>query len=532
MPDRLEQYATHFYWLAGLMLLPALLIDLGNANLFVGVDEATRALVALEMLLSDNFITPTLNGDLYYNKPPLYNWILAAFFWLSGSTHPFVMRLPNVLALLFFGWAVYHFNKPYFDRKSALLLGFMLVTAARVLYWESMSAYIDIALSAVVYVNFMSIYRYWTRGQLQRLFVVSYLLTAVAFMLKGLPALVFQGITLSVLFIWKRQFWKLFSIQHVLGFLAFLLPVGSYYLAYSQYNSLEQVWLSLWNESAFRTLIYAGWEDALAKFLVKPLEMLYPYAPWSVFVLLLIQRGFWKTVRANDYLFYWTLVFFFNGLVYWTAPRIYPKYILMLVPLAYTVGFYFYQKKQNSAWKAAVEILLLVVAAGITLLALAFPFLPETKHFPHVWEKSLGVFAVLAVLLYLFIRLKSERLILLVLILLVFRLPFSWFVWPQRAAAVEPYKQDAGRIVEITQGAPLYYLDFYTWQYGTSWYITKGRQEILRKATGTPGNDTFYIATRAILDRHRACTVYYEFPETVTGEGLFLVKFRDNDMQE
>ena len=39
-------------------------------------DEAIRSLVALEMKLSGNLITPTLHGEYYYNKPPLYNWIL------------------------------------------------------------------------------------------------------------------------------------------------------------------------------------------------------------------------------------------------------------------------------------------------------------------------------------------------------------------------------------------------------------------------------------------------------------------------
>ena len=62
------------YILAIVLLIPALLINLGLLA-FID-DEGIRSLVALEMKLSGNYITPTLHGMYYYNKPPLYNWLL------------------------------------------------------------------------------------------------------------------------------------------------------------------------------------------------------------------------------------------------------------------------------------------------------------------------------------------------------------------------------------------------------------------------------------------------------------------------
>ena len=64
-------------------------------------EEPRRALVALEMLLADNWIFPSTNGELYYNKPPLYNWILIGFFSLLGKTE-WVVRLPSILSLFTF----------------------------------------------------------------------------------------------------------------------------------------------------------------------------------------------------------------------------------------------------------------------------------------------------------------------------------------------------------------------------------------------------------------------------------------------
>ena len=60
-----------YFWMLGAMPLAA--------------DEGVRSTVALEMILSDNYVVPTLFGEFYYRKPPLYNWLIIAFFKCFGS---------------------------------------------------------------------------------------------------------------------------------------------------------------------------------------------------------------------------------------------------------------------------------------------------------------------------------------------------------------------------------------------------------------------------------------------------------------
>lgn len=93
------------YAAAFILFFPAMLINLGITPLLA--DEPTRALVALEMMFSENFITPTINGDYYYNKPPLYNWLLVFLFKLTGSTSEFVVRLPTVISIGIFAGLMY-----------------------------------------------------------------------------------------------------------------------------------------------------------------------------------------------------------------------------------------------------------------------------------------------------------------------------------------------------------------------------------------------------------------------------------------
>ena len=80
------------YILALLLLIPALFINLGMLA-FID-DEGIRSLVALEMDLSGNLITPTLHGDYYYKKPPLYNWILLSWYQLQLPSRSFTRAFP------------------------------------------------------------------------------------------------------------------------------------------------------------------------------------------------------------------------------------------------------------------------------------------------------------------------------------------------------------------------------------------------------------------------------------------------------
>ena len=61
--------------------------------------ESHFAMVAGEMLLRGDWITPHLNGAPYLNKPPLLYWLIAIATQILGNTE-FAARLPIAIA----GW--------------------------------------------------------------------------------------------------------------------------------------------------------------------------------------------------------------------------------------------------------------------------------------------------------------------------------------------------------------------------------------------------------------------------------------------
>src|SRR5712664_1230637 len=63
-------------------------------------EEPRRALPALHMLASGDWLVPRVGSDPYLRKPPLLNWVIALSCTLSGGTSDRAVRLPSVLSSL------------------------------------------------------------------------------------------------------------------------------------------------------------------------------------------------------------------------------------------------------------------------------------------------------------------------------------------------------------------------------------------------------------------------------------------------
>ena len=117
-----------FFVLIQLSIFP-FLTNLGLLPLFA--DEPTRANVALEMIISKNFSVPTVGAEYYYNKPPLYNWILAGFYLLTGNFSEFTTRLPAIIPMFLYAISIY-LAVSYFlkDKRIAALSGILFLVMA------------------------------------------------------------------------------------------------------------------------------------------------------------------------------------------------------------------------------------------------------------------------------------------------------------------------------------------------------------------------------------------------------------------
>ena len=466
-----------------LILMPALLINLGLVA-FIN-DEAIRALVALEMDLSKNYITPTMFGDYYYNKPPLYNWILLVFSKIYGQSNEFISRLPTVFFLLIYAATVYSFSKQYFNKKTAFINAFMLITCGRILFYDSFLGLIDICFSWLIYLMFMVIYHKWKAGKFYQLFTIAYTLAALAFLMKGLPAIVFLGSSLLAHFIYQRQFSRLFSLAHFCGIAILIGLIGSYYWAYHQYNDLKIVFDTLINESAKRTPIEYNISETVLHFFSFPFEMIFHFLPWSLLVIYLFQKNIKEKLLQNPFIAYNVLIFIATIPLYWISVEVYPRYLFMHVPLFFTTLIYLHTEQETSP-KWQYKLIFRVFGIAIYLAPLVFLVLPplinEVEEIPYFYLKMSGVFLLLTIGIWLYLKKEKDFFLVFIFVLLVARIGFNWFILPSREKVERTTvcRTSAIRIAEKFQDKDLYiYKGNLGWNPGTAYYITNTRQSIL-----------------------------------------------------
>jgi 4-amino-4-deoxy-L-arabinose transferase-like glycosyltransferase len=99
-----------------------------GARDFETVDEARRALVIREMVTTGDYTIPTLSGELYLKKPPLFSWLGALVFHASGSTDEWAYRLPSAAAALVTVLCFFLLADRLLPRRAAVLAAIMLAT--------------------------------------------------------------------------------------------------------------------------------------------------------------------------------------------------------------------------------------------------------------------------------------------------------------------------------------------------------------------------------------------------------------------
>jgi 4-amino-4-deoxy-L-arabinose transferase-like glycosyltransferase len=132
-----------------LLLLAVLLLVLepGVVPLFEP-DEGRYGEIPREMLASHDFLTPRLNGVLYFEKPPLYYWTVAASMALLGPTE-LAVRLPGKLAAVAMVLLAVAFARRRWGTRTGLLAGLILATSI-LLVALARIALIDPMLSAAL----------------------------------------------------------------------------------------------------------------------------------------------------------------------------------------------------------------------------------------------------------------------------------------------------------------------------------------------------------------------------------------------
>ena len=473
------------------------LSHLGVIPLHVMADECRRALVPLEMHLTGDVLTPTINGEVYLNKPPLFNWIVAASYACFGGYSPLALRLPVVLSIVLHGLVIYWVMRRYVSVPVAGLTALAFMTNWRTLTLDSIQGLLEHTLALVLYSGFMLIFILGERRKFLGLFISAYTLMAIGFMIKGLPAIVHIGLALGVYCFWSGNRKQLWSASHFIGMAVFGLLLSAYYIPFILHNELS-VWQAigtLTSESAKR-FGFAGVGNFLYVLVDFPLDVLKHFLPWTVFLVFLFRRNWMRILRENRFIFFNALLFAVNIPIYWVAALKSPHYLYFLLPMLFAVCFYFWERTEVMDWRRrAVEFAFGSIIAIAILAASYVPFANLLTGISQVPLKTGILVFGLTGTMFLFYKLPAMRIYCFVGALIWVRLAFNWFVMPQRVKDQMVFPHLADQIQNMVQEKPLHIMASYPAGYydPITFPLEWTRKEVIRMASATDTTGYFLM---------------------------------------
>ncbi|SFL99047.1 ArnT family glycosyltransferase [Marinobacter zhejiangensis] len=150
--------------------LMLLLLAFAAAMIFAGIglrspwpaDEPRFAEIAREMVDSGQWLIPMRGGEFYPDKPPVFMWTIAFFYWLTGNLK-LAFLLPNALCGLLTLAAVYDLGCRLWNQRTGLTAAFLLLLAPQFLM-QAKLAQIDAMVTCWITLGCYGLLRHFFAG--------------------------------------------------------------------------------------------------------------------------------------------------------------------------------------------------------------------------------------------------------------------------------------------------------------------------------------------------------------------------------
>ncbi len=227
LPDFVKKHSEIFAIL-GLILLCyfVFFFNIGNYAL-MDVDETRYVSMARDMFNTKDFLTLYLNGEYFFEKPPLYFWGECLSFAIFGHVSEFSARFPVALYGTLCTFLVYFIGKKVVSRRYGLISAVILATTMEFVMLAKF-AILDIVVTTCI--GFSVLFGFLTQfvqeKNVKYFWWLFYIFSGLAVMAKGIPGFVVPFGTMFFVTIFNKSFKKIFKPQYFLvGTLLFLLIV-------------------------------------------------------------------------------------------------------------------------------------------------------------------------------------------------------------------------------------------------------------------------------------------------------------------
>lgn len=359
-------------------------------------DEPVYAETAKEMLAFNDFLSPRIYGEYWYDKPPMYYWLVAGTFKLLGISE-LAARLPAALMALMTVILIYFAGVRLFSPRAGLISALVLTTSIEFFYLGK-AAVTDTTLNFFLTACLLAFFtgRYY----------LFYILSGLAVMTKGPVGLLFPG---AIIFLYMMFGWRFDLLRYMkipAGIVLFsITAIPWYWLMYNIHGSaFIETFLGFHNITRFTSPEHP---EGMLWYYFFPVLIL-GFFPWtailaqSIWTSLTASRGKFQTMLFLN-IWVWFIFLFFTV----SRTKLVSYILPMFPPLALIAGWYLdriweLRYKGNAiSWPLMLTILTAIFTGGIVYGVQLMPALQTGVYL------SAAIFVLMAVAVWYFVKHKE-----------------------------------------------------------------------------------------------------------------------------
>ena len=236
-----EKYSEYLTVLGlGLIFYFIFFHGIGTYSL-MDVDETRYVAMARDMFHSKDFLTLYLNGEYFFEKPPLYFWQECLSFALWGRIDEFSARFPVALLGFIFSFIVYFTSRKRINRRFGVFTSLIIATSLEFIMLAKY-AILDIVLTFYIGLALVCYFQVYFCQEKNKKFYwwAFYIFSGLAVMAKGIPGFVIPFGTVFFTSIMAKNFKEIFKPLYVIpGMILFSLIVLPWHIIMlNKYNPL------------------------------------------------------------------------------------------------------------------------------------------------------------------------------------------------------------------------------------------------------------------------------------------------------
>jgi len=363
--------------------------------------ESNYALTAKEMVLSSDWLSPRIYGNVWFDKPVFFYWLTAISFKVFGFS-ALAARIPPAffaaLGLVILYWFVNKLSKPSVACLATFVMGTSLeyIVLSKLVITDMVFFVFNSAALVFFYLGYIKM------DDTKRWYLGMYASMALAVLTKGPVGIFLPGLVM-VLFIGTQRNWtELKKMSLPIGLLIFLAVTLPWYCSMYAIHGTDFFNTFFGVHNYLRATVSEHPKDNVIYYYL--VVFLMSMLPWSVIALKAFVQGY-KDLRSKSstlilFSFLWALAYF----VFYTLMA--TKYLTytfpIIFPISILIALYLDQLLDQGKTK------IIIYWVGFPLMVVIFLYMMISYHYLTGFSRIVTISSLLMIILFICWQLRGR----------------------------------------------------------------------------------------------------------------------------